>query len=92
MAHDGDGTVVAFESVATNLAAIDTDLRFNDGSYLYDEVRHLAEEVQRELKPYLIRPNEKLGDEEAYTVILFSTKDRSEADETLQRATTAGDG
>src|SRR5215216_3328329 len=41
------------------------DLRFNDGSYLYDEVRHLAEEIQRELKPYLIRPNDKLGDEEA---------------------------
>src|SRR5215207_11242689 len=44
------------------------DLRFNDGTYLYDEVRHLAEEIQRELKPYLIRPNDKLGDEEAYTV------------------------
>jgi hypothetical protein len=48
------------------------DLRFNDGSYLYDEVRHLAEEVQRELKPYLIRPHEKLGDEEAYTVFCIN--------------------
>ena len=48
------------------------DLRFNDGSYLYDEVRHLAEDVQRELKPYLIRPNERLGDEEAYTVFCIN--------------------
>jgi hypothetical protein len=44
------------------------DIRFNDGSYLYDEVRALAEDVRNELRPYLIRPNEKLGDEEAYTV------------------------
>jgi hypothetical protein len=44
------------------------DLRFNDGCYLYDEVRHLAEEVRNELKPYLIRPLDKVGDEEAYTV------------------------
>src|SRR5436190_3084506 len=28
------------------------DLRFSDGSYLYDEVRQLAEEVKNELKPY----------------------------------------
>ncbi len=44
------------------------DLRFNDGSYLYDEVRALAEEVRQELRPCLVRPIEKLGDEEAYTV------------------------
>ncbi|MEA2709778.1 MAG: hypothetical protein QOF78_2379 [Phycisphaerales bacterium] len=48
------------------------DLRFNDGSFLYDEVRALAEDVQRELKPYLIRPHEKLGDEEAYTVFCIN--------------------
>jgi len=48
------------------------DLRFSDGSYLYDEVRHLAEDVQRELKPYLLRPNDKLGDEEAYTVFCIN--------------------
>ena len=53
------------------------DLRFNDGSYLYDEVRHLAEDVQRELKPYLIRPHEKLGDEEAYTVFCINGPLRS---------------
>src|SRR4051794_17216797 len=44
------------------------DLRFSDGCYLYDEVRQLAEDVRNELKPYLIRPLEKVGDEEAYTV------------------------
>jgi hypothetical protein len=44
------------------------DLRFTDGSYLYDEVRDLAEQVRKELKSYYIRPVEKLGDEEAYTV------------------------
>ena len=44
------------------------DLRFPDGTHLYDEVRKLAEDVRRELKPYYIRPHEKLHDEEAYTV------------------------
>jgi hypothetical protein len=44
------------------------DLRFSNGVYLYDDVRELAEEVRRELKPYCIRPNAQLGDEEAYTV------------------------
>jgi len=48
------------------------DLRFSDGSYLYDEVRALAEEVRQELRPYLIRPIEKLGDEEAYTVFCIN--------------------
>src|SRR5688500_15185706 len=31
------------------------DLRFSNGLYLYDDVRELAEEVRRELKPYCIR-------------------------------------
>jgi hypothetical protein len=44
------------------------DLRFSNGVYLYDDVRQLAEDVRRELKPYCIRPNPQLGDEEAYTV------------------------
>jgi hypothetical protein len=44
------------------------DLQFADGTWLYDEVRALAAEVQKELKPYLIRPVETLTDEEAYTV------------------------
>ncbi|MGB7157307.1 MAG: hypothetical protein WBD40_04525 [Tepidisphaeraceae bacterium] len=44
------------------------DLRFSDGTYLYDEVRQLAEDVRRALEPYAIRPVKQLGDEEAYTV------------------------
>ena len=44
------------------------DLRFNDGSYLYDEVRQLAEDVRREMQPQFIRPVPQLSDEEAYTV------------------------
>ncbi|HSZ58042.1 MAG TPA: hypothetical protein VK797_20430 [Tepidisphaeraceae bacterium] len=44
------------------------DLQFTNGTWLYDEVRELAHEVQRELKPYLVRPVDTLGDEEAYTV------------------------
>jgi hypothetical protein len=44
------------------------DLRFANGSYLYDEVRQLAEDVRRELEGHVIRPVPALGDEEAYTV------------------------
>jgi hypothetical protein len=44
------------------------DLRFSDGTHLYDEVRALAEEVHRELTPYYVRPVDRLGDEEGYTV------------------------
>ncbi len=44
------------------------ELRFNDGTYLYDEVRDLAEQVRKELAAYYVRPVEKLADEEAYTV------------------------
>jgi len=43
------------------------DLQLKTGS-LNDEVRHLAEEVRRELQPYYIRPVPHLVDEEAYTV------------------------
>lgn len=48
------------------------DLRFSDGSWLYDEVRELAEQVRRELRSYYIRPIDRLGDEEAYTVFCIS--------------------
>src|SRR3954447_7608614 len=44
------------------------DLRFSNGVYLYDDVRQLAEDVSREPKPYCVRPNAQLGEEEAYTV------------------------
>jgi hypothetical protein len=48
------------------------DLRFSDGAYLYYSVRELAEEARRELQPYLFRPNDRLGDEEAYTIFCFN--------------------
>jgi hypothetical protein len=44
------------------------DLRFSNGTYLYDEVRRLGEEVRLELAPYCVRPHALLGEEEAYTV------------------------
>lgn len=43
------------------------DLQFSNGA-LHDEVRHLAEEVRRELAPFLMRPISQLAQEEAYTV------------------------
>jgi hypothetical protein len=43
------------------------DLQLDTGS-LADEVRHLAEDIRRELEPYYVRPIPKLMDEEAYTV------------------------
>jgi hypothetical protein len=44
------------------------DLRFSNGTYLYDDVRRLGEEVRLELTPYCVRPHALLGEEEAYTV------------------------
>jgi hypothetical protein len=49
------------------------DLRFNDGTYLYDEVRQLAEDVRRELRLHYVRPTEQLRDDEAYTVFCIHT-------------------
>jgi hypothetical protein len=49
------------------------DLRFGDGTTLYDEVRRLAEDVRHELAPYYVRPVEQMRDEEAYTVFCIST-------------------
>jgi hypothetical protein len=48
------------------------DLQFGNGGWLYDEVRELAEQVRRELAPLLLRPVEKLADEEAYTVFCIN--------------------
>lgn len=48
------------------------DLRFANGAYLYDEVRDLAEEVRRELLPSLVRPVDRLAEEEAYTVFCIN--------------------
>ncbi len=43
------------------------DLRFANGS-LSDEIRTLAEETRQELAPYILRPVERISEEEAYTV------------------------
>lgn len=48
------------------------DLQFSNGT-LQDEVRHLAEEVRRELHPHLIRPVPTLEQEEAYTVFCIES-------------------
>jgi hypothetical protein len=53
------------------------DLKFTDGSYLYDEVKTLAEDVRRELMPYLVRPQAQLPEEEAYTVFCLQCPLRS---------------
>ncbi len=48
------------------------DLQFSNGA-LHHEVRHLAEEVCRELAPYLVRPIVHLAEEEAYTVFCIES-------------------
>ncbi len=48
------------------------DLQFHS-STLQDEVRHMAEEVRRELAPYYIRPVTELAPEEAYTVFCLQS-------------------
>jgi hypothetical protein len=48
------------------------DLQFSNGA-LQDEVRQLADEIRRELTPYLIRPVPQLVQEEAYTVFCIQT-------------------
>jgi hypothetical protein len=44
------------------------DMRFKDGTTVTGEVRVLAEQVRRELLPYLINPVQAISDVEAYTV------------------------
>jgi hypothetical protein len=49
------------------------ELRFADGTSLYEEVRRLADEVRQELRGYYIRPVEQMRDEEAYTVFCVNS-------------------
>ena len=49
------------------------DLKFKDGTWLYDDVRALAEQVRRELRDYYVRPVDQLGEEEAYTVFCIES-------------------
>ena len=48
------------------------DLQFNNGS-LHHEVLRLAEEVRRQLAPYLVRPIAQLSEDEAYTVFCLES-------------------
>lgn len=48
------------------------DLQFNNGS-LHEEVRRLAEDLQRDLAPYILRPVEQMANEEAYTVFCLTS-------------------
>lgn len=48
------------------------DLQFTNGT-LQEEVRQLAEDVRRELRPYLVRPVSQLAEEEAYTVFCIQS-------------------
>lgn len=59
------------------------DLRFTNGRYLYDEVLLTAEEIRKALAPHIVRPVERLADEEAYTVFAIHTspQDRVHASE-----------
>lgn len=59
------------------------DLRFSDGTYLYDDVRELADQVHRELRPYCSRPVDRLGDEEAYTVFCIHGPLRDASDQII---------
>jgi len=43
------------------------DLTFSNGT-VHDEARRLAEDARRELAPHVIRPIDRIPDEEAYTV------------------------
>src|SRR5438046_2972797 len=55
------------------------DLQFSNGA-LHHEVRQLAEEVSRELAPYLVRPIVQFAEEEAYDRILDDALERSYRD------------
>ena len=48
------------------------DLQFSNGS-LHDEVRRLAQEVVKELRGHLVRPQPQLPEEEAYTVFCIAS-------------------
>jgi len=49
------------------------DLKFNNGTTVHDEVVKIAEDVRKELMPNLVRPVERLMEEEAYTVFCITS-------------------
>jgi hypothetical protein len=60
------------------------DLRFSDGSFLYDQVRELAEQVRKELARFYVRPVEQLNDEEAYTAFCINAPLKNSAGESIR--------
>lgn len=58
---------VPFEADRLEDLVVFHDLRFTDGTWLYDEVRGLAEKARQELAAHYVRPVPQLGEEEAYT-------------------------
>jgi hypothetical protein len=63
---------VPFEVTRVEDLVVYHDLQFSNGA-LHQEVRRLAEEVCRELAPYLVRPIRELAEEEAYTVFCLES-------------------
>src|SRR5438105_658343 len=63
---------VPFEVQQVEDLVVYHDLQFSNGA-LHKEVRHLAEEVRRELEPYFVRPVPHLAEEEAYTVFCIES-------------------
>ncbi|MDX1953834.1 MAG: hypothetical protein SFY81_16820 [Verrucomicrobiota bacterium] len=59
------------------------DLEFSNGA-LNEEIRRLAEEVRKELAPYMIQPVTEISDEEAYTVFCIEAPVVDEEGATLQ--------
>lgn len=55
------------------------DVSFSNGS-LASEVRELANEISRELRPYIVRPHEVLRQEEAYTVFCIAAPSSQSGD------------
>jgi hypothetical protein len=63
---------VPFEVGSINDLVVFHDLEFTNG-VLNEEVRHLAEEVRRELAALCVRPLSQLAEEEAYTVFCLKS-------------------
>jgi len=64
---------VPFDVASMNDLVHFHDLTYADGTSLHDEVLALAEQIRAELHPYLIRPIDRLAQDEAYTVFCVTS-------------------
>ena len=64
---------VPFEVSSINELVNYHDMQFNNGATIHEEVFATAEEIRQELMPTLMRPVERLSDEEAYTVFCITS-------------------